>query len=188
MVIENVPGLVTLAGGAYLRAILQGLQDEGYEAACAELLAAQYGVPQMRWRLIIVAWRRDLGIPTGYGFPRPSHGREAIGDLLPNCTITAQQMQGFITTGDAISDLPAVCAGEEVTEYVGPPASAYQAGMRDGCEMSCTTITLPGCPQPIWPVLPFSALARTGAICRGISCPEACSVPCARITPAGTGA
>jgi len=132
IVIENVPGLVTLAGGAYLRAILQGLQDEGYEAACAELLAAQYGVPQMRWRLIIVAWRKDLGIPAGYGFPRPSHGLEAIGDLLPNCTITAPQMDGFITTGDAISDLPAVCAGEEVTEYVGPPASAYQAGMRDG--------------------------------------------------------
>jgi DNA (cytosine-5)-methyltransferase 1 len=63
VVIENVPGLVTLAGGAYLRAILQGLGEAGYNAACAELLAAQYGAPQMRWRLIIVGWRKDLGIP-----------------------------------------------------------------------------------------------------------------------------
>ena len=40
IVIENVPGLVTLAGGAYLRAILQGLDEVGYSAGCAELLAA----------------------------------------------------------------------------------------------------------------------------------------------------
>jgi DNA (cytosine-5)-methyltransferase 1 len=47
-VIENVPGLVTLAGGAYLPAILEGLAEAGYNAACAELMAAQYGAPQMR--------------------------------------------------------------------------------------------------------------------------------------------
>jgi DNA (cytosine-5)-methyltransferase 1 len=69
VVIENVPGLATLAKGAYLHAILGGLQAEGYEAACAELLAAQYGAPQMRRRLIIIGWREDLGIPAGYGFP-----------------------------------------------------------------------------------------------------------------------
>ena len=35
VVIENVPGLVTLARGAYLHAILEGLNAAGYEAACA---------------------------------------------------------------------------------------------------------------------------------------------------------
>jgi len=59
VVIENVPGLVNLAKGAYLHAILEGLTALGYEAACAELLAAQYGAPQMRWRLLIIAWRKD---------------------------------------------------------------------------------------------------------------------------------
>ena len=79
VVIENVPGLVTLAGGAYLRAILEGLSEAGYEAACGELLAAQYGAPQMRWRLIIIGWRKDLGIPAGYGFPRPTAGAARMG-------------------------------------------------------------------------------------------------------------
>lgn len=132
VVIENVPGLVTLAGGAYLQAILEGLSEVGYEAACAELLAAQYGAPQMRWRLIIIAWRKDLAIPVGYGFPRPVVGKAKIGDLLPNCTIPAWQLEGFVTTSEAISDLPPVAAGEEATHYVGPPISPYQEMMRAG--------------------------------------------------------
>jgi DNA (cytosine-5)-methyltransferase 1 len=132
VVIENVPGLVTLARGAYLRAILEGLSAAGYDAACAELLAAQYRAPQMRWRLIIIAWRKDLGIPAGYGFPRPAAGTADIGDLLPNCTISPRQLEGFVTTADAISDLPAVVAGEEATHYVGPPVGPYQETMRAG--------------------------------------------------------
>ena len=132
IVIENVPGLVTLAGGAYLRAILKGLSETGYEAACAELLAAQYGAPQMRWRLIIVSWRKDLGIPAGYGFPRPIAGNAKIGELLPNCTIPSWQLAGFVTTAEAISDLPPVGAGEEASHYVGPPRSPYQQLMRAG--------------------------------------------------------
>jgi DNA (cytosine-5)-methyltransferase 1 len=132
VVIENVPGLVTLAGGAYLRAILEGLDAQGYEAACAELLAAQYGAPQMRWRLVIIAWRRDLGIPAGYGFPHPAVGTAGIGDLLPNCTIPPWQLEGFTTTAEAIRDLPPVEAGEEVACYVGPPVGPYQQSMREG--------------------------------------------------------
>jgi len=132
VVIENVPGLVTLARGAYLHAILEGLSAAGYEAACAELLAAQYGAPQMRWRLIIIGWRKDLGIPAGYGFPRPTVGMAGIGDLLPNCTIPPGQLKGFITTAEAISDLPPVAAGEEATHYMGPPVGPYQEMMRAG--------------------------------------------------------
>jgi DNA (cytosine-5)-methyltransferase 1 len=132
VVIENVPGLVTLGKGAHLHAILEGLSAAGYEAACAELLAAQYGAPQMRWRLIIIGWRRDLEIPAGYGFPAPVRGKARIGELLPNCTIPDWQTEDFVTTADAISDLPPVAAGEEVTHYVGPPAGPYQEQMRQG--------------------------------------------------------
>ena len=135
VVIENVPGLVNLARGAYLRAILEGLEglaEQGYKAACAELLAGQYGAPQMRWRLIIIGWREDLGIPAGYGFPPPTRGTVEIGDLLPNCTIPPWQLERFTTTADAISDLPPVAAGEEETHYVGPPVGPYQEAMRAG--------------------------------------------------------
>jgi DNA (cytosine-5)-methyltransferase 1 len=132
VVIENVPGLASLARGAYLHAILEGLTAQGYKAACAELLAAQYGAPQMRWRLIIIGWREDLGIPAGYGFPRPTMGVAEIGELLPNCTIPDWQMKGFVTTAEAIADLPPVEAGEEASHYTGPPMGPYQSAMRAG--------------------------------------------------------
>ena len=86
----------------------------------------------MRWRLIIIGWRKDLGIPAGYGFPRPTVGTARIGDLLPNCTIPPWQLEGFVTTAEAIGDLPPVSAGEEATHYVGPPVGPYQQAMRAG--------------------------------------------------------
>lgn len=130
VVIENVPGLVTLADGRYLSGILSGLADLGYEAACAELLAAQYGTPQMRWRLVIIAWRRDLGIPAGFGFPVPTHGSAGIGELISNVTVPGSAYRGLVTTRQAIADLPAIAAGESVDRYRGPARSSFQKAAR----------------------------------------------------------
>jgi DNA (cytosine-5)-methyltransferase 1 len=94
VVIENVPGLLTFADGGYLASILSGLEERSYRVACAELLAAQYGAPQMRWRLVIIAWREDLGIPAGYGFPKPTHGSDGIGDLVSNVPIPQRAYKG----------------------------------------------------------------------------------------------
>lgn len=130
VVIENVPGLVTLAKGAYLRSILAGLAEAGYDAACAELLAAQYGAPQMRWRLVIVGWRRDLAIGPGHGFPAPTHGSVAVGDLLPNVTVPPHAYDGLLTLRDAIGDLPPVEAGGTNNRYQGRPAAGFQCTAR----------------------------------------------------------
>jgi DNA (cytosine-5)-methyltransferase 1 len=132
LLIENVPGMATLAKGAPFQEILQGYGQLGYTVSCAELLAAQYGVPQMRWRMVIIGFRKDLGIPAGVGFPRPTHGHLNIGDLIPNCTISPKEAAGFVTTWEAIGDLPPVQAGQEVPAYQGPPACAYQREMRRG--------------------------------------------------------
>lgn len=130
VVIENVPGLTTLAGGRYLAEILEGLHSRGYKAACGLMLAAQFGAPQMRWRLIIIAWRNDLGIEAGYGFPSPTHGTAQIGDLLPNVSIPLHEYDGFLTTRDAIGDLPGVEAGGSVDRYLGSPTLPYQTNSR----------------------------------------------------------
>ncbi len=132
LVIENVPGLATLAGGKMLREILEGYSSLGYTVAFAELLAAQYGVPQMRWRMIFIGFRKDLKIDPGMGFPKPTHGRRGIGALVPNCRISPEDMAGFLTTRDAIGDLPPVKPGEEVSVYTGRPKLAYQREMRGG--------------------------------------------------------
>lgn len=132
MVMENVPGMATLAGGRILRHVVDGFNEIGYQVGFAELLAAQYGVPQMRWRMVFVAFRRDLGIPPNMGFPKPTHGRRGIGELVPNCTISQEDTEGFVCTRDAIGDLPAIMAGEEGREYGGQPISQFQRAMRKG--------------------------------------------------------
>lgn len=128
-VIENVPGLATLHSGVLLRQIGDFFRELGYGVECAELLAAQYGVPQMRWRMFFVATRFDLGEAV-HCFPVPTHGRAGIGDLVPNRTVTAGESEGFLTVWDAIGDLPPVSSGEVATHYDHPPMTAFQEAMR----------------------------------------------------------
>jgi DNA (cytosine-5)-methyltransferase 1 len=130
IMIENVPGLATLKQGDALEQIAQAFAVAGYTFSFAELLAAQYGVPQMRWRMIFLGFRTDLKIPLNYGFPKPTHGRRAIGELVPNCTVSHDDQLGFLTVADAISDLPPVEMGHENPFYVGPPRTSYQKQMR----------------------------------------------------------
>lgn len=128
ILIENVPGLATLDGGRILSAISRRFDEMGYDADCAELVAAQYGVPQLRWRLAFIAWRRDLG--KRGGFPVPTHGSAGIGDLVPNRTLHAAHSEGFLSIFDAIGDLPEVAAGGTSHRYTSGPQTEYQAAMR----------------------------------------------------------
>lgn len=130
VVIENVTGLATLRKGAVLKEIGKAFADAGYNVECAELLAAQYGVPQMRWRMFFIGWRFDQD--KRGGFPLPTHGRRGIGDLVPNRTIQPADTKGFVTIQDAIGDLPQIEAGQLGTEYRRKPKSAYQIAMRAG--------------------------------------------------------
>jgi len=61
---ENVPGLATLEDGFFLRAILDDLRELGYNNLEWRILnAADYGVPQLRKRLIVIANRTGHVIP-----------------------------------------------------------------------------------------------------------------------------
>ncbi len=63
-VMENVPGLASLDGGAFLGSLLKAFRSIGYGSAEARVLnAADYGVPQIRKRLIIIGNRTGHIIP-----------------------------------------------------------------------------------------------------------------------------
>jgi DNA (cytosine-5)-methyltransferase 1 len=133
LIIENVPGLATLNDGMFLRRIAAGFRRLGYRYTCAELLAAQYGAPQMRWRMFFVGVRDDTGLSLP-AFPAPTHGVRGIGELVPNRTITTADSEGFLTTYDAIGDLPKVENGCETHHYVAEPKTMFQAAMRHGSD------------------------------------------------------
>ena len=128
IVIENVSGLATLRKGAVIRDIGAAFAAIGYDVDCAELVAAQYGVPQLRWRMIFIGWRRDLG--RRGGFPLPSHGGCKIGDLVPNRTLKPYETEGFVSIFDAIGDLPEIDSGGQRMDYTAEPSTPFQRAMR----------------------------------------------------------
>lgn len=140
VLIENVPGLVSFAGGATLDAILTALSDLGYDADVQILYAPHFGVPQTRWRTIILGMRRDLNPPIDL-FPRPQHsaparvnftsrhGNRSLVDLTIDPSLAAHT-----TVADAISDLPELLSGEGVTDgskYRVKALNFYQEALRD---------------------------------------------------------
>ena len=69
VLIENVPGLAALSRRAYLGTMLERLEALGYLAVWQLVNAADYGVPQRRRRLFVVAMRGRR-----FCFPAPTHG------------------------------------------------------------------------------------------------------------------
>jgi DNA (cytosine-5)-methyltransferase 1 len=85
-VAENVPGIVSSTHIKAFHDILKEFEATGYNIGYKLLDARDYGVPQERKRVIIVGYRKDIGIK--FEFPEPTHPREkwqtlkeAIGDL-----------------------------------------------------------------------------------------------------------
>lgn len=61
VVAENVPGLLSIAGGRYFGQILSDLDELGFDVAWAVLDAQHFGIPQRRRRVFIVAGPRGRG-------------------------------------------------------------------------------------------------------------------------------
>ena len=57
IVMENVKGILTMKGGTYLVTVLKELKDAGYEVDYRLINMADYGVPQIRERVIIIGNR-----------------------------------------------------------------------------------------------------------------------------------
>ena len=69
LLFENVPGMLSLNEGWVVRQIMDSLATVGYDVSKRILFAPHYGVPQERWRLIILGSR--IGpVPS---HPEPKH-------------------------------------------------------------------------------------------------------------------
>jgi DNA (cytosine-5)-methyltransferase 1 len=100
-IFENVPNLASVANGAVLAYLLAAFDEVGYSATARVLLAAEYGVPQMRKRLFIVGTREKGAVSMP---PTATHAPEANGRLP------------YVTSSDVLDDLPDV--GEPDAEDV----------------------------------------------------------------------
>lgn len=140
ILIENVPGLVSFENGETLDAILTALNGLGYGADVRILGAAYYGVPQMRWRTIIIGCRGaelpNDAFPTPiYHAPiRPNFTTTYNGKQLVQLPLSALEAK-FTTVKEAIGDLPKLKCGDKgdlVKQYACEPFCDYQVRSRVG--------------------------------------------------------
>lgn len=76
---ENVKGLLTLGNGVIMQAIINDFESKGYKLYYKLLNAADYKVPQDRYRVILVGIRKDLDME--FVFPSPT-GRITLKEAL----------------------------------------------------------------------------------------------------------
>jgi DNA (cytosine-5)-methyltransferase 1 len=113
-VMENVKGLLSMQAGQVIKTIVEEFEnagDFGYRVEYKILKASDYGVPQNRERVILIGFRKDLGL-----FPEFPDKNEL----------------NKITVDDAISDLPIINAGQgsEGQLYSTKALNPYQKLMR----------------------------------------------------------
>lgn len=115
--IENVPGMATLYNGEVKEEIVRRFTELGYKVSNKILCAADYGVPQIRKRLVFVGLK---DCHKQFVFPSPSHN--------PDTYISCEQ---------AIGDLPSLEneLGSDESEYTCNPKTSFQKEMRGKCKI-----------------------------------------------------
>jgi DNA (cytosine-5)-methyltransferase 1 len=124
MIMENVPNLMkakTKSNELVIDIIKNELRRLGYFVYSTILESIDYGVPQIRKRLFVVASTQELNNP----FPKPTHS-SSQSDLF-NLSLKKTP-----TLWEAISDLPEIEAreGAEEMEYTSEPQNEFQRLLR----------------------------------------------------------
>jgi len=141
VLMENVPGMLSLDKGRVPTLLLAALESLGYEARLGILQAGYYGLPQNRWRVFIVAATSGLTLPT---FPLPVHAfprttifgatafRANVVKPLNSKADLFWQPAPTVTVGNAISDLPEIPNGGGADEcnYASAASCSYQQMLR----------------------------------------------------------
>jgi DNA (cytosine-5)-methyltransferase 1 len=130
VLMENVPDILNHGGQNIAEETCEVLESKGYVCGYTLLNAAFYGVPQMRERMFLIAYRRELGATVS--FPSPSHWlvlppgyegsrsvalktlRGLLGDAHSYIEPPAAnpELPPAVTAEDALGDLPAINARE----------------------------------------------------------------------------
>lgn len=157
-VLENVPGMLSLDGGAFIDELVSEISSSehgpGYHVEFRILNAAHYGVPQERFRIVVVGTRHDvadladkvtLPSPVHYSLAQAhfkggrshtfhyaiGHGKRRAADDMPRVGLLPP-----VSVAEAIGDLPPLSngGGEDISRYpkATPDLSNYQRRARDG--------------------------------------------------------
>lgn len=130
---ENVSGMKSAGAGEHFKQILKDMEEAGYVLVPHMYRFEQYGIPQMRHRIIIVGIRKDLD-EQGVKFRVPSP------EPYKNIDISA---------GTALSDIPSDATNNEVRKlsakvkerlsYIKPGENVWNAEMPEELRIKTKT-------------------------------------------------
>lgn len=108
---ENVRGFTVKNGGIYYDALMEAFTEIGYAPVGRVFHATEFGVPQLRHRLVIIATKKRPKTPL----------------KMQEATLAMKRPTSVM---DAISDLPPVGPAESSTKYASPPRTVLQKLLR----------------------------------------------------------
>ena len=135
VLIENVPDMLNFGGHNIASEVCEVLELKGYRCGYTLLNAANFGVPQMRDRVFLIALRKEVGTVR---FPEPTHwvrlplGYAGTRAVALNLVKTAdgiredrffrippearENLEPALTARDALQDLPPIYARDELAK------------------------------------------------------------------------
>lgn len=91
---ENVKGILSLERGQAIKKIVSDFTEAGYRVQIRLFNTADYGIPQIRQRVIIAGTRKDLPEAFDYQYPEPTHSSKDNG------------LQQWVSVSKALKDIP----------------------------------------------------------------------------------
>ncbi|CAA6605896.1 DNA (Cytosine-5-)-methyltransferase [Rhodospirillaceae bacterium LM-1] len=135
ILMENVPDILNHGGQNIAEEVCDVLERKGYVCSYTLLNSVFYGVPQMRERMFLIAYRKELGIDNP-SFPNPTHCHELPSGYEGSRAVALKLLNGLfsgahdyleppgangrtkpaVTAFEAIGDLPFIDARKELSE------------------------------------------------------------------------
>ncbi len=144
ILMENVTGLLTLDSGKALKSVLHELSLNKYISKLGIIQAGNYGLPQNRWRVFVLA--KHISIKADLNFPQPTHQfhttsfvgqpqwREFVVKPIYDNELLIQKTALLPETcvHEAIGDLPNKTAStlDKSLRYTAIPSAPYQKALR----------------------------------------------------------
>lgn len=133
-IFENVTGILNFEKGTFFPRILSDLEKHVESIKVNKVNCANYGVPQRRERVIVVGSSKVVVDKFELKPISRIDVRTKSVSRITNAGVTAEQPL-VATVSEAISDLPALLAGEDASnaEYACEASNSYQKLMRGEC-------------------------------------------------------
>lgn len=123
LLMENVPDILNHGGQNVAEETCEVLREKGYVAGYTLLNASFFGVPQMRERMILVAYRKELGVEVS--FPAATHFMKLPPGYAGSRQVALKLLSG-LEPGEAVS-----YAKAPATDPSLPPAVTGQDALSD---------------------------------------------------------